>query len=166
MREKIIILTFICMACFLGLLNPAGAATRVLERDGVYVVYTNGIVKDTKTGLEWKVGPDKSMDWYEARSWVQSLTLDGGGWRMPTTDELKTLYKPGVGFRNMTPLLKIPGELCVLVWSGEIKKHWWGGKSGTGAWAFSFYDGSRWWWAYRDYAPTRRAFAVRSRSDG
>ena len=31
----------------------------VLQRDGAYVAYANGIVRDTKTGLEWKVGPDK-----------------------------------------------------------------------------------------------------------
>ena len=28
MRKKIIVGTFICMACLIGLLNPAGAATR------------------------------------------------------------------------------------------------------------------------------------------
>jgi len=52
----------------------------------------SGIVKDSNTGLEWKVGPDKDTNWNEVRSWVQSLSLDDGGWRMPTVDELVSLY--------------------------------------------------------------------------
>jgi len=109
----------------------------VLQRDGVYVAYANGIVKDTGTGLEWKVGSDKNTDWNEARSWVQSLNLDGGGWRMPTMDELEGLYRKGVGKRNMTPLLKTTGWW---VWSGETK-------GSSGAWTFGFPDGRRFWYA-------------------
>ena len=105
------IVLFLCLSFTL-------AAEKEVGRDGVYVAYANGIVKDTKTGLEWKAGPDKDTDWNEARSWVQNLNLDGGGWRMPTTDELKTLYKKGAGFQNMTPLLKTTG---FYVWSGEPK---------------------------------------------
>ncbi len=55
------------------------------------MAYTNSIVRDTKTGFEWKVGPDKNRDWDDARSWVQSLNLDGGGWRMPTMDGLEAI---------------------------------------------------------------------------
>ena len=72
-----------------------------------------GIVKDPNTGLEWMAGPDRDTNWYEAKSWVQSL---GSGWRMPTLDELAGLYKKGAGPRNMTPLLKTTGWW---VWSGE-----------------------------------------------
>ena len=131
------------------------SAPNVIERDGVYVAYANGIVRDTKTGLEWKVGPDQHTDWDEARSWVQSLNLDGGGWRMPTTDELKTLYKKGTGKRNMTPMLKTTGWY---VWSGETK-------GSSEASYFSFNTGKK-RWVTRDYSPDKRAFAVRSRNDG
>jgi len=126
----------------------------VIKRDGVYVAYVNGIVRDTKTGLEWKVGPDRNMTWDEAKSWVESLNLDGGGWRMPTTDELEALYKKGVGDRNMTPLLKTTGWG---VWSSETK-------GSSLAWIFDFDDGSR-SWSVRNFSYLR-AFAVRSRSDG
>jgi len=134
-------------------------ASLVKERDGVYVAYANGMVKDTKTGLEWKAGPDKDTDWNEARSWVQSLNLDGGGWRMPTTDELKTLYKKGAGNRNMVPLLKTTGWW---VWSGETR-----GSSEAGY--FTFHGSGRRDWNYRHYGSAYnggRAFAVRSRNDG
>lgn len=52
-------------------------------------------VKDTKTSLEWIAGPDRDTTWSEARFWVQNLSVDGGGWRMPTMNELKTLYQKG-----------------------------------------------------------------------
>ena len=142
------------------------STSNVIERNGVYVAYANGIVKDTKTGLEWKVGPDKDTDWYEAKSWVQSLTLDGGGWRMPTMDELEGLYRKGAGNRNMTPLLKTSGYF---VWSGKTED------SHGGVWLFEFYSGNRDWlypnsgrfFSHRDRRSySGRAFAVRSRGDG
>jgi len=118
-----------------------------IGRDGVYIAYANGIVRDTNTGLEWKVGPDKDTDWNEARSWVQSLKLNGGGWRMPTMDELKGLYKKGVGDRNITPLLKTTG---LAVWPGMTKGR-------PSFWPFSFYYGYKNW-----HSRNVRAFAVRS----
>jgi len=135
--------------------RASSSTSNVIKRDGIYVAYANGIVKDTKTGLEWKVGPDKETTWDEARSWVQSLNLDGGGWRMPTMDELEGLYKDGAGKRNMTPLLKTTGWW---VWSGEAK-----GSSDAGY--FGFFYGFRGWGGRSD-AYYGRAFAVRSRSDG
>ena len=120
---------------------------------GVYVTYANGIVKDTRTGLKWKAGPNKGMAWNQARSWVQSL---GGDWRMPTIYELKTLYQEGKGNRNMTPLLKTTGWH---VWSGETK-----GSSAAGG--FNFATGNDRSWYSRDNSTNYRAFAVRSRGDG
>ena len=119
----------------------------VVKRDGIYVACANGIVKDTRTGLEWKAGPDRDMNWTEARSWVQSL---GGDWRMPTTDELEGLYNKGKGSRNMTPLLKTTDWW---IWSGETK-------ASSDAWHFDFEWGSRRW--SNRYNTIIRAFAVRS----
>lgn len=133
---------------------PPSSTSNVLKKDGIYIAYANGIVRDTKTGLEWKAGPDKDTDWNKARSWVESLNLDGGGWRMPTTEELETLYIEGAGERNMTPLLKTTGWA---VWSGETK-----GSSRAGI----FYFGYGRYWAIRNDSDDGRAFAVRSRNDG
>jgi hypothetical protein len=47
---------------------------------------------------------------------LESLNIDGGGWRLPTIDELYTLYEKGKGERNITPLLKIR---VWMVWSNE-----------------------------------------------
>ena len=119
------------------------------------MAYANGIVKDTTTGLEWIVGPDKSTSWNEAKSWVRSLNLDGGGWRMPTMDELEGLYKNGKGDRNMTPLLKTTGSD---VWSST--------KGPSGARYFDFHVGGSRAWNDRYSGGRKRAFAVRSRGDG
>ena len=114
----------------------------------------DGTVTDTKTGLEWKVGPVRITCWNEAWSWVQSLNLDGGGWRMPTMDELEGLYKKGVGSHNITPLLNTNSKY-LWVWSGETK-------GSSDAWGFPFFDGHR-DCGHRDLSRYSRAFAVRSR---
>ncbi|MBW2709205.1 MAG: DUF1566 domain-containing protein [Deltaproteobacteria bacterium] len=129
--------------------------TRVLKRKGAYIIYANGIVKDTRTGLEWFVGPDKNMTWDEADSWVKRLNLSGGGWRMPTLDELGSLYKKGAGPRNMTPFLKTSGWW---VWSGETV-------GSSEARSFAFGHGFR-GWIFRGNSASERVFAVRSRGRG
>ena len=86
--------------------SDAADKAKIIAKDDQYVSYENGIVYDEKTNIEWVAGPDKDMNWDEAKAWVESLPVEGGGWRMPTKDELKSLYKKGAGERNMTPLLK------------------------------------------------------------
>ena len=111
------------------------------------------IYYDKNTGLEWLAGPDKRTPWNEAKRWVESLNVDGGGWRMPTRKELKTLYKKGAGKRNMTPLLKTSGWF---VWSGETK-------GSSSAWGCDF-DGGYVGWDDRGTSNySGRGFAVRSR---
>jgi hypothetical protein len=66
-----------------------------------------GVVKDTKTGLEWFAGPDKDTTWDEAKAWTESLSVDGGGWRMPTRDEVKGLHTKGAGPHNVSPLFGV-----------------------------------------------------------
>ena len=119
---------------------------------GRFVAYDNGIVLDTKAGLEWYAGPDKDTKWHEAKRWVESLNIAGGGWRMPTIKELKTLYQEGTGTHNMTTLLKTTGGY---VWSGEIKK---GSPSAQGF----LFDSTDEHWGFPSVFD-KRGFAVRSR---
>ena len=121
-------------------------------RDSHFIGFPNGVVRDTKTGLEWMAGPDKDTTWNEAKQWVESHNVAGGGWRMPTIDELETLYENGKGSRNMTPLLKTTGWW---VWSGETK-------DSSSARSFVFGYGGR-FLDFRGTSTNGRAFAVRSR---
>ncbi len=136
------------------------------KRDGNFVAYDNGVVYDTRTGLEWFAGPDKNTNWKKAKSWVENLDAAGGGWRMPTCNELSTLFRKGTGTknisplsRNMTPLFKVKGQY---IWSGsigEIKGSIW---SRWDAAYFNFnFDGfsaSDLFWFSSDF----RSFAVRT----
>lgn len=52
-----------------------------------------GSIFDKQTGLEWFVGPDYNMDWFQAKTWVKSLSVCGSkSWKMPGINELKTLF--------------------------------------------------------------------------
>ena len=133
--------------------KPA-SESNVLQQDGQYVAYANGIVRDTKSGLEWKAGPDRNMTWDKARSWVQNLD---GDWRMPTTDELKGLYKEGMGSNNLTPLLEATSIKYLWVWSTK--------EAGNPPRGFSFIGGGGWGRRIRNISGNGRAFAVRSQSE-
>lgn len=132
-------------------INVAAKLELIGIRDGHYIKLPNGILRDKKTSLEWFAGPDESTTWDEAKEWVDSLSIAGGNWRMPTIDELKSLYQQGVGSRNMTKLLNTTGWW---VWSSE-KSGW------SNAWEVSFTDGGK-----VDHKRTNRSgsrgFAVRT----
>ena len=123
---------------------------REIAREGSFIKYTNGVVYDKNTGLEWYAGPDKNTTWNKAKLWVERLAVAGGGWRMPTIKELKTLHEQDVGTRNMTPLLKTTGSW---VWSGKIK-------GSSSAWLFNFFNGKKYWGPRSSSKNGGRVFAV------
>ncbi len=126
---------------------------REVGQDGSFIAYSTGVVFDKNTGLEWFAGPNRKTKWNEAKAWVERLNVAGGGWRMPTRDELKTLYQKGAGTDNMTPLLKTTGWF---VWSGETK-------GSSSAWALTFNNGNEGWYGRDATYYYVRGFAVRSR---
>jgi hypothetical protein len=85
-----------------SLVYPATGETR-------YTVSIEGVIKDSTTGLEWVVRPDKGASYHEAEAWVKGCKIAGGSWRMPTLEELKGLDVEGLGPRNMDPDFKITG---------------------------------------------------------
>ena len=118
---------------------------------GRFVTNGAGLVVDRQLGFEWIIGPEEDTTWDEAKSWVESLSVDGGGWRMPTRDELKNLYSKGSGNNNMTLLFKTTGGF---VWTSETM-------GSSHAWGFCL-DIRDEYWPRRTYSQTARAFAVRS----
>lgn len=133
--------------------SDAAENAKVIAKDDHYVSYENGIVYDEKTNLEWVAGPDKHTNWDEAKAWIESLSIEGGGWRWPTKEELKSLYKKGVGERNMNPLFKTTGWH---VWSDQTE-------GSEAAWYFNFYDGDYTWGPRGGLGFPPRVFAVRSK---
>jgi hypothetical protein len=127
-----------------------------VERDGQYIKYSNGIIYDEKTGLEWYSGIDKGMSWSEAKSWIESLSdrsFDGGGWRMPSKKELQGLYHYSEmgGTSYMTSLLVKAKDSWV--WSGETYA--------DSAFGFNFVNPHE--FTDRSMSTLGRVFAVRSR---
>ena len=152
-KYKILRTTFNVIFAFLAIVCISNAeTTKIIDKDGRFIAYGNGVVEDAKTGLEWIAGPDRNTTWYEARRWVAGLRVDGGGWRMPTIKELKTFYQKGDWTRKMTQLLKTTG--C-FVWSGDTKEPW----PGWGVYFNRSFGLER--WGRRDNSRNLRGFAVR-----
>jgi serine/threonine protein kinase len=110
----------------------------------------NGVITDGATGLEWYVGPDRDTTWKQAKSWAENLHAAGGGWRLPTLDELKALHQQRASRRNLASVFSMTSYW---VWSGNLQ-------NSTMAWNFSF-DQGREDWHDPEGAYSRRAFGVR-----
>jgi len=129
----------------------------IVASKGNYIKYSTGIVYDKKSGLEWYVGPDEDTSWHQADKWVKGLDVGGGGWRLPTKNDLKSIYSRKTGKRNMSPLLKTTGWW---VWSAHTANIYsWYQK------AYYFKGHSKYKRRYDTATVSMRAFAVRSRKD-
>ena len=87
----------------------------------------DGVIDDAELGLQWVPAPDHEMNYSEAGEYAQNLSIAGGGWRLPTVTELKSLYdksKPGGADTKFNISDK-------LVWTSEWK---------SDAWDFGFGD--------------------------
>ena len=123
-----------------------------------FTVSSEGVVTDSKTGLEWVVGASRVI-YSKAEEWVAACDVAGGGWRMPTRKELSALYQKGAGEFNMDPAFKVTGSgntgpLAFFVWAEP--------RDSSAAWNFDFEHGYEHWntrWDVYDL----HVFGVRSR---
>jgi hypothetical protein len=109
----------------------------------------DGVITDSATGLDWYVGQEST--WHQAKAWVESLSVAGGGWRLPTVAELKAIYQKGASANNMDPLFH---TTVVWAWSGELRNAW-------SVWGLAFYNNLEGWHSM-NYGNGRLALAVRS----
>ncbi len=125
----------------------------IVARDGRYVAYENKVVCDCYSGLEWLPGPDRDMSWEEGKHWVNTLSIGGGGWRLPTLDELRGLYKRNRSGDNLSPVFDIG---TTDIWSCEETQ------DAASAWGFNFLPGNQ-FRTYKTYSRRFRVMAVRLR---
>ncbi len=92
-------------------------------------------------GKEWLVGA-ADVDWNQTQKWLAGL---GNGWRMPTKDELVSLYKE-VGQKSPIGMQ--------FVWAEKRDAH--------SAWHFSFYYREVRWGYFDDHSRYGSAVAVRN----
>ncbi len=138
------------LACLLVL----SYASVIHAGDDTRLTLKDGIIDDSEHGLQWVPAPNVAMNHYEAEKYVRSLRIAGGGWRLPTRAELRSLYaqsKPGL----VDPKFKVGGWLA---WSSEVDS------DPSFAWYFNFNSGGEYKYA-RDPACNEYFYvlAVRSR---
>ncbi|MDP2167921.1 MAG: DUF1566 domain-containing protein [Thermodesulfovibrionales bacterium] len=132
--------------------GPAGETKmlndHIVLKFSPFKISNDGVITDSRTGLEWAPAPNKAMNWDEANQYVQSLSLAGGGWRLPTRVELRGLYRSGKTGCGIGREFLNEGSAA---WSSELD-------GSSYAWSFRVVDGNE----SSDYSAAR-ALAVRSR---
>jgi hypothetical protein len=129
-----------------------------------YSVSTCNSIKDSRTGLEWYVGPDRNVTWDEAQQWITGLNSCNGGWRMPSLEEIRALYNPATkaGTGYFTSGKHFPAHIDPIfngigggswVWSNE--------KAGDSAQSFNLNQGKAVTYSANNTQFSTRAFAVR-----
>jgi hypothetical protein len=77
----------------LAALTPPKRADAAPPCTGRYTANAAGTVTDNDTHLEWQqTTDDVARFWNDAKPYCEGLPLDGGGWRLPTSVELQTLF--------------------------------------------------------------------------
>lgn len=114
-----------------------------------FTVSEEGVIADSRTKLEWIAGPDRDTNYAEAEQWVANCNVAGGNWRMPTVQELATLYQKGIGEQNMDPAFRTTGWW---VWAEP--------RDSSSAWDFYFLGGKE-SWGSRGFSYGYRVFGMR-----
>ena len=98
-----------------------------------------GVIYDSLLGLEWAPCNGQSMNHRKAEKYARNLNLAGGGWRLPTREELKSLYDTDMPF-DADPVFYIVKKSTWTgvgsAWTSELTFLW-----GMGAWFFNFTRG-------------------------
>lgn len=151
MSAKTSILITGFLACLLLLSN----ASVIHAGDNTRFCLKGGVIDDSGSGLQWVPAPKSAMNHYQAEKYVQNLSIAGGGWRLPTRAELRSIYdasKPGL----VDPMFKVGGWLA---WTSEVDE-----TDPSIAWYYNFNSGGEYKYA-RDCACNEYFYtlAVRAR---
>lgn len=125
------------------------------------------VLLDTFTDLEWTRRDNlKDINWNEAKAYCDSLEIGGGGWRLPTMDELAQFYDErrygdtpcrsydGRPFScSVTPKFHLTGPSF---WSSELR-------GSSEAWGVDLFNGDQGSGSVSG-SDARRALCVRRRS--
>lgn len=141
---------FIAAALSLWLVMVIGY-TPATTADARFVATGDGAVADADSGLVWRMGPDRSTSWDEARRWVRRLSEADPRWRMPSPAEVRSLHDVGDGVTLLAPVFANSGQWA---WAQDAD-------GAADRWLFSFTYGGEGWHG-RPPPGGGRVFAVRS----
>jgi hypothetical protein len=122
---------------------PAVTKGATQSPDTGFIDLGNGVLEDTKTGLEWTQSDNGSaITWNDAKGYCESKT---GGWRLPNVDELAAIYSEGEKRGDTT---QCAGYTCKVSPLFHLSAYWhWSGtrvdESGSDAWYVGLGNGKR-----------------------
>jgi hypothetical protein len=122
-NKRILIRSILAVILCLTFLS-AGAA----GADDRFVDNGDGTVTDSKTGLMWaKTDSSGDISWHDAKLYCEYIILsDYTDWRMPTIEELETLFDDSLdGYKTICGhKVKATSQIelsCGFVWSSEVR---------------------------------------------
>jgi formylglycine-generating enzyme required for sulfatase activity/tRNA A-37 threonylcarbamoyl transferase component Bud32 len=119
-----------------------------------HFLYDNGTIWDTRTGLEWIVGPDEGTSFLEATKWLEKRNGKyrfSRQWRLPTDNEMQTICNRR---KSLPAFFKTSG---LYVWCYKRP-------SATEVWIYDLKNGTARLHNYISVS-VERVFGVRSRKD-
>ena len=144
--------------------SPPATASAERKHFARYKRTNCGSIVDSRTGLEWFVGPDTDVTWTAAQSWARNLDACGKQWALPTIGDLRSLFDKefvaGTGYftsgrhwpAHIEPIFSAIGQGSWVWANGEL--------AGGNAPAFNFNQGVAVRVSASYFYGTIRAFAV------
>jgi len=154
-----IIVVVILMGAFIAL-KPSMAANKARPANkasgGRFIAYNDGTILDTQTNLLWAARDNgKDINWTDAKFYCENY--NGGGykdWRMPTKDELQSLYDRMIFGNNHYHITKLITLTGAFPWASDVKD--------SRAAYVSFIDNrASWFWDPRKQKSRSRVLPVR-----
>ena len=141
-----------------------GVAGSAAADDGRWKITKPQVVADTFTDTQWTQRDNLGdVNWNGAKAHCANLDLDGGGWRLPTMNELSQLYSGAQGNKVACGAYQCSAPKAFYLtglafWSGEQ------GDSSSEALYFNLSNGNRYSYAVAGPSYGVRALCVRRRS--
>jgi len=104
-----------------------------------YSRVANGVVRDNITGLQWQDNIEAETiekEWLDAQTYCNALSLDGGGWRLPTVQELQSIVVDGAYDPSIDTTAFVNHTISSLCWSSTTVAY-----NTDNAWVVYFGDG-------------------------
>jgi hypothetical protein len=136
-------------------LAAGSASAALVDRGG-------GVVYDTTTGLDWEQAPhSQQLNYPDANAYIAGLALAGGGWRMPSAQDLFDLYDQIAATTGCTDCTGDQGPFEDIELGYWTTTTYFSGQPGAyyvGFWQDNYFAGlfqtsPAWVWAVRDGAP-------------
>ena len=164
--------------------QPAQAASESAA-DTIFVDLGNGVVWDRVSNLDWiKTPPARSdtLTWAQAEAAAAAETLDGGGWRLPSSGELKAIrqHLAQAGYCGPNYCSSINSAVGPFTMPNTIINFWMSDSytydyiaPNDYAYSYLFFDGyiahysDDWsWWGVRPHVPTANLTIVKKTVGG